>query len=58
MKKYIVLFVVNIKKLKTLKYHTLYKKYYSFLLFAAGVAKKMKRCSRKKIQLKYKKVLG
>ena len=52
LKKSIVLFVLNIKKLKTLKYHAFLKKHY-FLLFVVGVEIKMKRYLKKKNQLKY-----
>ena len=43
MKKTVVLFLVNIKNLKILKY-IFYIKHKSFLLFAVSLAVKMKRC--------------
>ena len=52
LKKSIVLFVLNIEKLKTLKYHAFLKKH-CFLLFAESVEVKMKGYLKKKNQLKY-----
>ena len=49
--------MVNMKNLKTLKYDTFSKKKQSFLLFAVGVAGKMKRYLKKKNQLRYQKFL-
>ena len=49
-KKFIVLFVVNIENLKTLKYHTFWKKNISFfLLFAVSVAMKNKNIERRRM---------
>ena len=52
LKKSIVLFVLNIEKLKTLKYHAFLKKH-CFLLFVESVEVKMKGYLKKKNQLKY-----
>ena len=52
LKKSIVLFVLNIKKLRTLKYHAFLKKH-CFLLFLVSVEIKMKRYLKKKNQLEY-----
>ena len=52
-KKFIVLFVVNMKNLETLKHHIFSKKHQSFLLFAASVTVKKKRYLKKKNQLKH-----
>ena len=54
MKSYIALFVVSIKNLKNLKYHTSFKKHYLFLLFPVSARMKMEiYLKKKKKQLRY-----
>ena len=52
MKNYIALVAVSIESLKNVKYHTFSKKHYVFLLFVVNVKMMMKRCLKKKNQLK------
>ena len=51
------LFAVSIENLKTLNYHSYSKNYQFFLLFSVTAAMKMKKCLKKKNQLRYQKFL-
>ena len=58
MKKFIVLFMVNIETLKSLKYHTYLKKHYFFPLFIVIVKTKIKKILKKEASTQKLKILG